>query len=178
VPAAPEPSPFLLRHLGALVAAARGRSAADVACGRGRNARALAARGARAVGLDRDAGALRELAGAPGPPVDVVRCDLEAGLAPPLRAASLGAVVVTLFLHRPLCPALAALLAPGGLLLYETFTRPQGKLPYGPEDPAFLLRESELPGLFPTLRVVAFEEGVFGTPRPCHLARLLARREG
>lgn len=178
MPGAAEPSPFVLRHLDALVAAARGRPAADVACGRGRHARALAGRGVRVIGLDRDAAALRSLArGAPRLPVDAVRCELEAGLDPPLRPASCGAVVVTNFLHRPLCASLARLLAPGGRLLYETFTRAQGKLPYGPGNPAFLLLEGELPGLFPTLRVEAFEEGCFGAPRPLHLARLLARRE-
>jgi hypothetical protein len=86
-------------------------------------------------------------------------------------------VLVFRYLWRPLAPALAALLAPGGLLVYETFTLAQEKLPHGPRNPAFLLRPGELRELFPGLRVRLFEEGLFGAgPERQALARLVAER--
>jgi tellurite methyltransferase len=170
---------FLRAHRAALLAAARRGPVLDVACGRGRGGLVLARAGARVVGLDRAAdalGELRDAAAREGLDVSPVRCDLESGRGLPVRAASCGVVLVLRYLYRPLCAALAAALAPGGLLLYETFTRDQGKLPYGPRNPAFLLDPGELPGLFPGLRAEVFEEGRFADPRPFHLARLLARR--
>jgi hypothetical protein len=108
--------------------------------------------------------------------VAAVRADLEGPPALPVRIAAWGAVLVFRYLHRPLAPALAALLRPGGLLLYETFTRDQRELGHGPRNPAFLLERDELRGLFPELEIVGYEEGRFGEERPEALARLAARR--
>jgi len=174
-------SAFLLRHRDALAATAELGPVADLACGRGRNAVELARSGRTVIGLDRSGVALAELrvrAAAAGAPVLPVRTDLESGAAIPLRPGSCGAVVVVRYLHRPLCAGLARLLAPGGLLLYETFTQAQASLPYGPENPLFLLEPDELPRLFPGLAVVAAEEGFFEDGRRWALSRLLARREG
>jgi SAM-dependent methyltransferase len=163
-----------------VVEAARSRPVLDLACGRGRHALAVAERGAHVVAVDRDPEALAELARearARDLPVSCVRADLEGAHGLPFAPAGLGAVLVFRYLWRPLAPALAAALAPGGLLLYETFTRDQGKLPYGPRNPAFLLEPGELPRLFPELAIEAFEEGHFGpVERPEALARLRARR--
>jgi SAM-dependent methyltransferase len=176
------PAPFALAWLDAVAAAAALGPVVDVACGRGRHALAAAGRGARTLGLDRDAAALRALAAlarAQDLPVACVRADLEGGAAFPLAPGRAGAVLVFRYLWRPLARALAEALAPGGLLLYETFTRAQEKLGHGPRNPAFLLEPGELPRLFPTLRVEVFEEGVEATPRgPEALARLAARRPG
>jgi SAM-dependent methyltransferase len=150
----------------------------DVACGRGRHALAAAALGAPTLALDRDAALLRCLsrrARAAGLPVQALRADVEAaGL--PVRPASCGAVLVFRFLYRALCPALAAALKPGGLLLYETFTLHQKTLGYGPRNPDFLLRPGELRGLFPGLEILEAWEGLTEGPSPEHLARLAARR--
>ena len=173
-------SAFVLGHRADLAATAALGPAADVACGRGRHAVELARAGLRVVALDRSREALSELAresAAAALPVHPVRADLESGSGIPLRPASCGAVVVTRYLHRPLCRQLVELLVPGGLLLYETFTRAQANLPYGLENPAFLLEPGELPALFPGLSVVTAEEGLFEDGRPWELARLLARRE-
>jgi hypothetical protein len=71
---------------------------------------------------------------------------------------------------------LAAALAPGGLLLYETFTVHQRELGYGPSRDEFLLQPGELPGLFPALEVSHHWEGRIESPREAHVAQLVARR--
>lgn len=174
------PSPFVLAWLDAAVAAAARGPALDLACGRGRHALALAARGVRTVGLDRDPAALAALASegrARGLALACVRADLEGGGGLPIGPGRLGVLVVSRYLWRPLAPALASALAPGGLLLYETFTRAQRELGHGPRNPAFLLAPGELARLFPGLDVLAFEEGLVEAARgPEALARLAARR--
>lgn len=162
-----------------LEAAARG-PVLDLACGRGRNARAAAAWGARVVGIDRSAEHLVELqrvARAEGLPLDGVRADLEAAAGIPARPGSCGAILVFRFLWRPLAPAIMEALAPGGLLLYETFTSYQRNLGYGPSNPAFLLHDGELPALFRGLELLGHWEGVEERgERPEAVARLTARK--
>ena len=85
-------------------------------------------------------------------------------------------VVVFRYLFRPLARRLVDSLRPGGLLLYETFTIQQRKVPYGPDNPAFLLQPGELAGLFPGLEVLEHGEGWTPDPRPLALAHLLARK--
>src|SRR3546814_1497928 len=56
------------------------------------------------------------------------------------RTRRFGGIVVTNYLHRPLLAPLTAALAPGGVLIYETFAR--GNERFGkPSNPAFLLEE-------------------------------------
>ena len=134
---------------------------ADLACGRGRHALAVAEWGLPVLGLDRNVRFLAELkrrAEALALPVLPVRADLEAGGFTPLRPGSCGAVLIFRFLYRPLAPLVEARLAPGGLLLYETFTRAGagGGGDGGPSNPAFRLAEGELPGLFPGLRILSY----------------------
>jgi len=151
----------------------------DLACGRGRHARLVAGWGLRVVALDHDAEALRALAGdarRAGLAISPLRADAEAPSGLPLRPGSFGAVVVTRFLHRPLAPALAALLQPGGLLVYETFTRRQRELGKGPRNPWFLLDEGELPQLFAGLAVERYEERLRDGAFPEWVASLAARR--
>jgi SAM-dependent methyltransferase len=176
-----EPSPFFSAHREALCRAAARAPVLDVACGRGRHALAAARLGLRTVGIDRNPDALRELMQAARSErlrAGAVRADLESGAGIPLAAAGFGAVLVFRYLWRPLAPAIEALLRPGGILLYETFTRRQKDLPHGPGNEEFLLREGELPKLFPELRVEAFEESERrdADGRVWHLASLLARK--
>lgn len=145
----------------------------DLACGGGRHARWLAARGFAVLGVDRDA---RALEGLP-PEVDRLVADLEQGDWPLSGAAPFDAVVVTNYLHRPLWPHLLDALAPGGVLLYETFAA--GNETVGkPSNPAFLLRPGELlDAVHGRLRVVAYEDGVIEVPRTAFVQRLCAVRE-
>ncbi len=125
------------------------------------------------IGLDRNDAALRLLPEG----IHRVRADLEAEARIPIATGACAAVLVFRFLFRPLSPEIERILRPGGILLYETFTRLQGKLPHGPGNPAFLLDEGELGGLFPGLRTEVLREGrVEEAGRPWETARLLARK--
>lgn len=174
-----EPAALVARHLGRLRQARAIGPLVDLACGRGRNALALTAAGLDCIGIDRNEGFLREwLAAAREHPAraQAVRCDLETGGGIPLRAASCGAVLVFRFLSRPLAPAIEHVLAPGGLLLYETFTHEQPRHGWGPSRADFLLGTGELPSLFPGLEVLEHDESPTHEPRPESAARLVARK--
>ena len=170
------PAPWLVRHEALVREAARRGPVLDVACGRGRHARLVADWGLTVVALDRNPEALAELAQAAPGRVHALRADLESAPGPPLRPGVFGAVLVFRYLHRPLARTLADWLAPGGLLVYETFTTHQRELGYGPGNAAFLLEPGELPRLFPGLDTLAFHEGLSDGERPLHLASLVARR--
>jgi SAM-dependent methyltransferase len=173
------PSAFLREHLDAVVATAALGPALDLACGRGRHALALAARGLRTIALDRNREALAGLADAARPlpgSIEIVAADLETGEPPRLAAAPFGALLVFRYLHRPLMPWITSLLSPGGLLVYETFSLAQRELGWGPRRDAFLLQPGELPELFPQLEVIVYEEGPSHDPVPAETARLLARK--
>jgi SAM-dependent methyltransferase len=175
------PAALVLDELPRIARACGERPALDLACGRGRNALSTAAHGVPTIGLDRDVAALRELserAREAGLAIGRVRADVEATHALPFCDAALGAVLVFRFLYRPLAGEIARVLAPGGVLLYETFTTAQRDLGRGPRRDAFLLAPGELAGLFPMLETLRSEEGVFAEPEPSALARLVARKPG
>ena len=148
----------------------------DLACGAGRHARLLAGRGHPVVAADRDREALADLAGTPG--IEPVYADLEKGAPWPLGTRRFAAIVVCNYLHRPLFPQLAAALADGGVLIYETFAA--GNERYGrPSNPQFLLQPAELLDAFRRLlSVVAFEQGRVARPKPAVIQRLCALRGG
>lgn len=165
------PSPWVERF--APLIAPEGR-VLDVAAGAGRHTRLLRRLGYRVVAVDRDVGGLADLAG--DPLCEIAARDLEDGAAWAL-GGDYDAIVVTNYLHRPLLPSLAEALAPGGLLLYETFAL--GNERFGkPSNPDFLLRPGELLAAFAALTPIAFEQGVADTPRPAVIQRLAATRGG
>src|SRR5471032_3676849 len=97
----------------------QGGAVLDVASGNGRHARHFALRGHPVLALDRDEIALANLAAVQHV---TTRCaDLENASWPLQDDEKFAAVVVTNYLHRPLFPYLFDALAPGGVLLYETF---------------------------------------------------------
>jgi hypothetical protein len=82
-------------------------------------------------------------------------------------------IVVTNYLHRPLLPVLAEALAPGGVVIYETFAA--GNERFGrPSNPDFLLHPGELLEAFAALTVIAFEQGELSLPRPAVIQRIAA----
>ncbi|HEY7243223.1 MAG TPA: methyltransferase domain-containing protein [Xanthobacteraceae bacterium] len=141
----------------------------DLAAGSGRHVRLLRDRGFAVCAVDRDTTALLGFA---GPGCEVRRIDLETDDHAPLGGEYDG-IIVSNYLHRPLLPAIARALAPGGVLIYETFAR--GNERFGrPSNPDFLLRPGELLEAFATLTVVAFEQGEVSVPRPAVIQRLAA----
>ena len=146
----------------------------DLACGSGRHARHFAALGHPVIALDRDPAALAEAA---GPGIATLQADLEDGVTPwPFAAGRFAGIVVTNYLHRPLLAQLAASLAPGGVLIYETFS--EGNEVFGkPSNPHFLLRQGELLAIAADagLAVVAYEDGMVDHPKPAMVQRLCAR---
>ena len=93
-----------------------------------------------------------------------------------VEQAQFDAVVVTRYLFRPRLDRLAALLRPGGVLIYETFML--GNERFGkPSNPDFLLRPHEL---LDWARgwgsVLAFEQGEIARPAPAMIQRICALR--
>ena len=139
----------------------------DVAAGDGRHSILFAERGLEVVAVDREPLEV--------PRVRFVHADLEDGSPWPFNGQRFAAIVVTNYLHRPLFPHLAASLAEGGVLIYETFMA--GNERFGrPSNPAFLLQPGELLAAFASLTPIAFEQGSVETPKPAMIQRLCARR--
>lgn len=164
------PSPWIAQWAGLVTNAA---AVLDVAAGGGRHSRFFADRGHPVTAIDRDAGGFD-----PHPGVEFVQADLENGSPWPLGGRSFGAVVVTNYLHRPLMPDLLAALAPGGVLLYETFM--EGNERFGrPSRPEFLLKDGELLDLARgRLSVTAYEARLISDPQMAMVQRIAARRPG
>jgi SAM-dependent methyltransferase len=162
------PSPWIVQWAG-LVAA--GAAVLDVAAGGGRHSVFFADRGHEVTAVDREVGALPLRAD-----IEIVRADLGAGAPWPLPGRAFGAVVVTNYLHHPLFPALLDALAPGGVLLYETFM--EGNERFGrPSNPEFLLKDGELLDLVRgRFSVVAYEARLISEPRMAMVQRIAARR--
>lgn len=150
----PVPATVLREHRHLL---AESGEALDVACGLGGNAIELARLGYSVAAWDIADAAIERLS------VQADNRDLAIKplqrdvVAQPPAAGSFDLIVVSRFLDRGLCPALAAALKPGGLLMYQTFVRdkPPGA---GPSNPDFLLAPNELLSLFSSLQVLSYQE--------------------
>ena len=142
----------------------------DVACGHGRHMRHLAGLGHTVTGIDRDPAAIEAVA----PLGQALLADIENGPWP-LPGRTFGAVVVTNYLWRELLPTLVASVAPGGVLIYETFGIEHAKVGR-PSRPDFLLQPGELLQVCRDLRVVAYEDGFLATPER-FVQRIVALRE-
>jgi SAM-dependent methyltransferase len=146
----------------------------DVACGAGRHTRWFLDQGRSVVAIDRDLSPLADLL--PHPALEALEVDLEDGAPFPLLGRRFAAVVCTNYLRRPLLPLLVAAVAPGGALVYETFT--EGHEAFGrPTRPEFLLRCGELrAAVAGQLTVVDHEEVTVARPRPARVQRIAAVR--
>ena len=175
------PSAWLLRWAHLLPPGGR---VLDLACGRGRHLRWLAGRDASAsasgsasgalTGIDRDAAALQTCADlAAAGRLELIAADVENGPWP-CAGRQFDAVLVFNYLWRPLWPQLLDALAPGGLLVYETFAH--GNQSVGkPSRPDFLLQPGELLARCADLSIVAYEDG-FLTEPPRFVQRVVALR--
>ncbi|WP_093166056.1 bifunctional 2-polyprenyl-6-hydroxyphenol methylase/3-demethylubiquinol 3-O-methyltransferase UbiG [Variovorax sp. YR216] len=149
------PSPWIERWWHLL---APGATVLDVACGSGRHMRFAAQRGHAATGVDRS----QEALDAAAPYGQTLLADIENGPWP-FPDQQFGGVIVTNYLWRPRLTDIVAAVAPGGVLLYETFAA--GNETIGkPSRADFLLQPGELLTACAGLRVVAYENGFLAEP--------------
>ena len=147
-----------------------GASVLDLACGQGRHMRWFFERNHPVTGVDKALEAIESVAHMG----QAICADIEAGPWP-LPGRRFGCVVVTNYLWRPLLPTIVDSVAPGGLLLYETFA--QGNESVGrPARAEFLLRPGELLRACESLRIVAYEDGFLDGPAR-FVQRIAAIRE-
>ena len=135
----------------------------------------FAQRGHVVTGIDRSTDALESAANFGR----VIKADLEAQPWPLIQQGkpqAFDVLVVTNYLWRPLWPALLASVAPGGLLIYETFAL--GNAQFGkPSRSDFLLRPGELLEVCRDLHIVAYENGYLAQPSRL-VQRIAALRPG
>lgn len=143
----------------------------DIACGPGRHMKWFAERGHPVTGVDRAVAAI-DSASRFG---EAVLADIENAPWPLMcgaQARQFEAVLVSNYLWRPLFPVICDSIAPGGILLYETFA--VGNETVGkPARADFLLQTGELLSAFKSLRFIAFEDGFLDSP-PRFVQRLVA----
>lgn len=166
------PEPWVASHFGRWPP---GTPVLDLACGAGRHGRILRARGAPVTFLDRDLAGVADLAGMKG--AELVAADLETSAGWPLGARRFGLIVVVNYLWRPILADCLAALAPGGVVIYDTFAA--GNERFGkPANPDFLLRPGELLAAArgAGLSVSAFRHGPVDRPGPAMRQGLVARR--
>jgi tellurite methyltransferase len=150
-------------------------TALDLACGLGRHALLLLGRRQAVVAVDYSRVALDALelrarsehiaversatsqipATALRHGLHLVECDLEHGV---LASEAFSLILCVQYLQRTLFPEIVRALRPGGMLLFETFTRAQLGRGSGLTNLAYLLEEGELRTAFPGLRLVFYRE--------------------
>jgi tellurite methyltransferase len=165
--------------------------ALDVACGTGRHALVLAARHQHVTALDWSRVGLDVLEARaraarisihrissmekPGKSlhggIDLMHADLER-LELPENSFEL--ILCMQYLQRSLFSQLPRALRPGGVLLFETYTRAQLEFAGGPRNPEYLLEAGELRDAFPGLRVIFYRELRAGQG----IASLVAQKPG
>ena len=166
------PSPFIVEWI-ERIARERGGCprALDVAMGRGRHAVMLARAGFLTFGVDMKLEAVREAMAAArreGVRVEGWCADLTQH---PLPRGTFDLVLVSRYLERRLFSDLRTAVAPGGIVVYETFTTSQRALGRPPTSPDHLLEPDELRRRFDGFDVLFYEEVL----APEAVARLVAR---
>jgi len=156
-----------------------GGLALDLACGAGRNARFLARRGWRVMGVDLSIEGLRRMDArtrAEDLPVLPVLADAARFR---VRPGSFDLAVNSWFLLRSTFPLLRDALRPGGVLLFETFSALELDELGGDVRRAFTVERGELLEAFSGFEILLHEEGVFEREEGERgLARLIARKPG
>lgn len=167
------PSPFVVQWVPALAErTAHRRAALDVAMGLGRHLEVLDRAGYAVFGVDASFDRVMQ-ANAHAVSANLVARTWCADLTMyPLPERRFDLVLVTRYLQRDLFASLGTSLRPGGVVIYETFTRRQLEHGRGPTSPDHLLEPGELRTRFPSFDVLFYEE----VDEPEGLARLVARR--
>jgi tellurite methyltransferase len=149
--------------------------ALDIACGTGRHTLFLAARHQHVTAVDWSGEGLdllekrarasrvpahrvntvEKIGKSPHGGIDLVHADLERLELP---GDSFELILCLQYLQRSLFPQIFRTLRPGGMLLFETFTRAQLEFAGGPRNPDYLLDAGELRTAFPGLRVIFCRE--------------------
>ncbi|MGB8337953.1 MAG: class I SAM-dependent methyltransferase [Burkholderiales bacterium] len=163
-----EPSAWVVKHATRIT---KNAGVLDLACGSGRHALYLVSLGLQVTALDRDTSILR--AQILPANIHIIEADVEN--APwPFADKTFDAIVVTNYLHRPLFAKILAALKPSGVLIYETFAA--GNEKFGkPSNPDFLLQEGELlETVRGRMRVIAYEDDFFESPKPAMIQRICA----
>lgn len=167
------PSPFIVEWVERIARERGGHlRALDVAMGTGRHAVVLACAGLRTFGVDMKLEAVREAMTA----ARRQRLDVEGWCADltqhPLPRGRFDVVLVSRYLQRDLFADLRAAVAPGGIVIYETFTTNQRLLGRPPTSADHLLELGELRRHFEDFDVLFYGE----VAAPEAMARLVARR--
>lgn len=151
----------------------------DLACGSGRHTRLLSRLGYSVLAVDQNELALSQLktglTQAQADLVETSQMDLEGELWP-LKNRFFSGLVVTNYLFRPRLNDLLELIAPGGVLIYETFAL--GNEVFGkPSNPNFLLKPHELLDWIradKVFEIIGFEQGLVQQPKPASIQRICA----
>jgi SAM-dependent methyltransferase len=133
--------------------------ALDLACGRGGNALLLARAGLQTMAWDiSEVGITQCQQAADKENLPLIASVWDVESMPP-EPNSVDVIVVSQFLHRPLCAALVEALRPRGLLFYQTHSvhKAAGT---GPNNPDYVLQDNELLSLFSALQVRAYHEPI------------------
>lgn len=148
-----------------------GGAVLDLACGQGRHTRYLTDQGYAVTALDKGVDSLSA-----GEGVEAVSHDLEDGSPWPFGGREFSGIVVTNYLYRPILLDIVDTLAPGGVLIYQTFA--VGNAEFGrPRRPEFLLMPGELlEAVTDRCTVIAYEHGTVALPRPAVVQRICAVR--
>lgn len=175
-----KPSDFLVRHQQLLLQQPKGWSL-DVACGAGRNAFYLATLGFRVEAVDLSDVAIRWLQHQvleKQLPIHPKVANLENAQFPKQKYQ----VIINInYLERTIFPTIKEALLPGGLLLFESFTKDHIRVTGRDIDPRFTLDHNELRWAFPGLLVLHYEESVIedkASGRKKGVASLVARKTG
>ncbi len=132
-------------------------TALDLACGLGANAVFLAKQGLAVTAWDISVVAIDKLtAYALRQGLNISACQAKVDV-DSFTECSFDVIVVSRFLDRTLSDAIIDALKPNGLLFYQTFTREKVS-PRPPNNPDYLLMESELLALFAPLKVLFYRD--------------------
>lgn len=145
-----EPAAIVSQYVGL----ADGKNALDIAAGNGRNAIFLARQGFIVDAVDIADKGLAQFAGK-HPNIRPVCADLDDYDIPPNRY---DLIVNIKFLNRRLFPYIREGLAPGGVLIFETFLESQYPATDHPRRHDYVLRENELLHAFLAMQIVCYQE--------------------